>query len=285
MKRSISILLVISMISAFFTFSVSASVEVIPADTVAVDLKLSGDKGAPADIKIGDKTYTVIIGSTGFNTLSAALEAVPAGGTVLLAAGTYSEGVTIKKDVTILGPKAGIDPNVRGAEKTDDWTRNPLRGEGEAVLTTSWHVGINAPNNAVYDCHNVTIDGIAITGAGMLRSNYGKEGYINLTYKNFLVYGYTTANNGPFYCYPFYPDKATNDYSRTLVCENIRFEGQSTAPGFNLTVDNLDASGIYFDAASTAKMFMFLSMSADVMNGGAQRKVHHQCTRYSPSFA
>ena len=213
MKRSISIMLIIAMISALFTFAVpaSAAAEVIPADTVAVDLNLSGDNGAPADIKIGDKTYTVIIGATGFKTLSAALEAVPAGGTVLLAAGTYSEGVTIQKDVTIRGPKAGINPNVKGAEATDDWTRNPLRGEGEAILTTSWHVGINAPNKAVYDCHNVTIDGIAMTGAAMLRSNYGVDGYINLTYKNILLYGYTTSNNGPFYCYPYYPDKATND--------------------------------------------------------------------------
>ena len=254
MKRIFSFLLVIAMISALFTFATPISAEPIPADTVAVDLNLSGENGNLVDVVIGDKTYTVVVGTTGFKTLSAALEAVPAGGTILLAAGTYSEGVTIKKDVTILGPKAGINPNVKGANATDDWTRNSARGTGEAVLTTSWHVGINAPGNAVYDCHKVTIDGIAMTGAAMLRSNYGVEGYIDLVYKNILVYGYTTSGNGPFYCYPYYPDKATNNYSRTLVCENIRFEGQTTAPGFNLCIDNLDASGIYFDAASTAKM-------------------------------
>ena len=268
MKRSISILLVLAMMSALFTFAIPASAEILAPDAVVVSAALAGADGSLEEVAVGDKSYVVTVGTTGFKTLSAALDAVPAGGTILLAAGTYSEGVTIKKDVTILGPKAGINPNVKGAEKTDDWTRNPQRGEGEAVLTTSWHVGINSPNNAVYDCHNVTIDGISMTGAAMLRSNYGKEGNINLTYKNILVYGYTTANNGPFYCYPYYPDKATNDYSRNLIAENIRFEGQTTAPGFNLTVDNLDASGIYFDAASTAKMFTFLTMSADAMNGG-----------------
>lgn len=268
MKRIISFMLVIAMISAFFTFTPTASAAILAYDAVVVSAELTGDPGSIAEVAVGATTYTVTVGTNGFTTLSAALEAVPAGGTVYLAAGTYSEGVTIKKDVTILGPKAGINPNVKGANATDDWTRNPERGTGEAVLTTSWHVGINAPNNAVYDCHNVTIDGIAMTGAAMLRSNYGKEGYINLTYKNILVYGYTTSGNGPFYCYPYYPDKATNDYSRTLICENIRFEGQTTAPGFNLCIDNLDASGIYFDAASTAKMFTFLTMSADAMNGG-----------------
>ncbi|MBQ1196727.1 MAG: hypothetical protein IIX44_10830 [Clostridia bacterium] len=268
MKRIISALLLLSMLTASFGFAIPAAAEVVPADTVVVDLALSAAAGTATDIKVGDKTYSVVVGTTGFSTLGAALEAVPAGGTVILAAGTYAEGVTIKKDVTILGPKAGINPNVKGNEKTDDWTRNPERGQGEAVLTTSWHVGINAPNKAVYDCHNVTIDGIAISGAGMLRSNYGVAGNITLTYKNMLVYGYTTSGNGPFYCYSYYPDKAVNDYSRNLICENIRFEGMTTAPGFNLDVDAMDASGIYFDAASTKQMFGFIAMSSVVQAGG-----------------
>ena len=268
MKRIISMILILAMVCAIFPFALPASADLLPGDTVVVDASLSGADGTMTDVTIGDNVWSVIIGTTGFTTVSAALEAVPAGGTIILAAGTYSEGVTIKKDVTILGPKAGINPNVKGAEPTDDWTRNPLRGEGEAVLTTSWHIGVNANTKEVYDCHNVTIDGIAITGAGMLRSNYGEAGNITLTYKNMLVYGYTTKNNGPLYCYSYWPNQSANNYSRNLICENIRFEGQTTAPGFNLTVDNMDASGIYFDAASTAKMFQFLSVSSDAMNGG-----------------
>ncbi len=268
MKRLISVFLLLSMLSAGFGFAIPAAAEALPADTVVVDASLTGADGTAADVKVGDVAYSVIIGKTGFAKVSAALDAVPAGGTVILAPGTYSESVTITKDVTFLGPKAGIDPNVKGAEKTDDWTRNPLRGEGEAVHTTSWHVGINANNKAVYDCHNVTFDGMAVSGAGMFRSNYGEAGNITLTYKNMLVYGYTTANNGPFYCYSYYPDKAKNDYSRNLIAENIRFEGLTTAPGFNLTVDNLDASGIYFDAASTKQMFTLLTMSTAAQAGG-----------------
>ncbi len=269
MKRLISAILTTSLLLALFPFALNVSADNLPDDTVVVDLSLTAADGTATDIVIGDKVYSVIVGTTGFSKLSAALDAVPAGGTVILAPGTYTEGVQIKKDVTILGPKAGIDPNVKGAEKTDDWTRNPQRGEGEAVLTTSWHVGMHAPSNVVFDCHNVTIDGIAISGAGMLRSNYGRAGNITLTYKNMLVYGYTTANNGPFYCYSYYPDKAVNDYSRNLICENIRFEGMTTAPGFNLTVDNMDASGIYFDAASTKQMFGFIAMST-VAQAGAE---------------
>ncbi len=267
MKRFISLIITLAMLGAMFTFAVPASAEALPANTVIADQRLSGADGTSVDITIGDKTYSAVIGTTAFKTVAAALDALPAGGTLLLAPGEYSESVTVKKDVTILGPKAGIDPNVRGANKTDDWTRNPKRGEGEAVLTTSWHIGMNAPANEVYDCHNVTIDGIAITGAGMLRSNYGVAGNITLNYKNFLVYSYTTKNNGPIYCYSYYPDRKVNDYSRILNAENFRFEGQSTAPGFNLDVDGLDASGIYFDSASTNKFFTFITMSSAAQSG------------------
>ena len=268
MKRFISAILTASFLLALFPLALNVSADNLPADTVVVDLSLTAADGTATDIVIGGKVYSVIVGTTGFSKVSAALEAVPAGGTIILAPGTYSEGVTIKKDVTFLGPKADIDPNVKGANKTDDWTRNPQRGEGEAVLTTSWHVGINANNKAVYDCHNVTFDGMAVSGAGMFRSNYGAAGNITITYKNLLVYGYTTSGNGPFYCYSYYPDKATNDYSRNLICENIRFEGMTTAPGFNLDVDAMDMSGIYFDAASTKQAFGFIAMSNVVQAGG-----------------
>ena len=204
MKRLISAILTTSLLLALFPFALNVSADNLPGNTVVVDASLTAANGTAVDVVIGDQVYSVIIGTTGFAKVSAALDAVPAGGTIILAAGTYSESVTITKDVTFLGPKAGINPNVKGAEKTDDWTRNPLRGEGEAVLTTSWHVGINATNKAVYDCHNVTFDGMAVSGAGMFRSNYGAAGNITLTYKNMLVYGYTTSGNGPFYCYSYY---------------------------------------------------------------------------------
>ena len=260
-KRITALFIVAVMLLAMIPVSVSAA-DLVPDNTVVVSASLTGESGSAAEVKIGDKTYSVIIGTTGFAKVQAALDAVPAGGTVLLAAGTYSEGVTIKKDVNILGPKAGIDPNVKGTKPTDDWTRNPARGEGEAVLTTSWHMGINANTKEVYDCHNITVDGIAVGAGGMFRSNFGKEGYITINYKNILVSNYNQGSgNGPFYCTSYYPDKATNLYKRYINCENIRFENQVGTPGFNLGVESFTAKGIYFDAKSTGKMFALIAVS------------------------
>ncbi len=259
MKKALSLILVCLMLAPMFCFETGAVAAALEANTVAVDLALTGADGSDAEITVGDKTYAVKVGETGFNTLQAAFDAVPAGGTVLLAAGEYTENnVQISKDVTVLGPKAGIDPNVKGATPTDDWTRNPLRGSGEAVIKANWHMGVRS-NSTVYDCHAITLDGVAISGTGMLRSNVGAAGYITLTYKNILVIDSagTSASNGPFYCYSYYPNRTTNDYVRDVIAENIRFENHNTCPAFNLDVDTFTATGLYFDAACKGKLFQY----------------------------
>lgn len=229
---------------------------------VFVDLGIEGADGLKLGYHFLGKDYDVTIGQNLFKTVSKAVEALQPGGTLILGPGEYTEGVTFKYDVTILGPKAGIDPNVKGETKEAAWTGNPLRGTDEAVLKTSWHMGINA-NSGVFDAHEITVDGLAVSGAGMFRSNYGAAGNITLNYKNMLIYGYTTANNGPFYCYSYYPDRSTNLYVRNVNAENIRFEGQTTAPGFNLTIENFSAKGICFDGASTKGLFEYVTVPND----------------------
>ncbi len=221
--------------------------------TVVVSSKLTDADGTTKELTIGGKTYNVTIGKDGFAKAQDAFDAVAVGGTVVLDEGIYSEGVEIRKDVNVKGPKAGIDPSVRGQKATDDWTRSAERGTGEAILKTSWHVGVVA-NKAVFDCHNVTFDGLMVSGGGMFRSNYGEEGYITINYKNILVAEYNAGNNGPFYCVSYYPDKTKNLYKRNISMENIRFEGMK-APGCNPDADTFNAKGIYFDNESTAKFF------------------------------
>ncbi len=245
---------------------IGVSAEALPADTVVVNQSLGGAAGASENVKVGDVTYATVVGTTSFKTVNEALAAVKAGGTVILAAGTYTETVVVEKDVTIKGPKAGINPNVftlpTDGSFEADMTQNPLRGEGEAVIASNWHMGMDATKNKVFECHNITVDGVAVTKGGMFRSNYGEEGYITLNYKNILVYDYTqNSGNGPFYCYSYYPNRSTNLYKRTVVAENIRFVNQVGTPGFNLCVDNFTAKGIYFDEKSTGKMFANLTFS------------------------
>lgn len=221
--------------------------------TVVVSSKLTDAEGTTKELTIGGKTYNVTIGKDGFAKPQDAFDAVAVNGTVVLDEGVYSEAVEIRKDVNVKGPKAGIDPNVRGQKATDDWTRSTERGTGEAILKTSWHVGVVA-NKAVFDCNNVTFDGLMVSAGGMFRSNYGEEGHIKIEYKNILVAEYGTGANGPFYFVSYYPNKTTNLYRRDITMENIRFEGIKT-PGCNPCADTFNAKGIYFDSESTGKFF------------------------------
>ena len=59
MKRSISILLCLAMLSTFFTFAIPASAEILSSDTVVVSASLAGENGALEEVAIGDKSYTV----------------------------------------------------------------------------------------------------------------------------------------------------------------------------------------------------------------------------------
>ena len=231
----------------------------MPENTVYVipGGQLTGDETA---FTIWGRDYKGKNGTQIFTSVRAGLDALKPGGELWLAPGIYSENVVIDRDVTVLGPKANIGPNLRGMAP-GDVTRNPERGEDEAVITANWHMGVNATSNEVYDCHEITVNGVAVSKGGMFRSNYGRDGEIKLFYSCILVYGYTTANNGPFYCYSYYPDRSTNRYKRTLWFEHIRFEDLTTAPGFTLNADSVGMKDVCFDAGCTARAFSYLTVS------------------------
>lgn len=264
LKKSFSLLVAVIMITTAMAVLIPAGVSAdeaakqLPANAVYVDQTLTG---GTVEFVFGGEKYKADYGVNAFAKVSEAAAAVAADGEIWLAPGTYSEGVTFTKNVTILGPKAGIDPNVRGATVDDDWTLNPERGEGEAVLTTSWHMGVNAGSNQVYEADRITVDGLAVSGAGMFRSNYGKAGKITLTIKNIYVYGYTTKNNGPFYSMSYYPTDFANDYRRYLTLENVRVEGLTDATLVHTTCDTYTFKGIYFDDKCNSKLLQTLTFA------------------------
>ena len=88
----------------------------------------------------------LLVGNGGYDTIQAAVDAANDGDTILVAAGTYTESVTIDVDVTLLGANHGVSGNdARGAESVIAGTIT-LADDG------------------------VTIDGFTIDGGGTLGS-------------------------------------------------------------------------------------------------------------------
>ncbi len=125
-------------------------------------------------IDSGSGSNVLLVGSGGFTTIQAAVDAASDGDAILVASGTYAELVTVDKDVTISGMNSGIpagDP------------RNP-----ETIVDGGFHM----------TAAGATLDGLTILGGGMLAGNpagiYVDADDVTLT--NLIVQGDGSAGTG-----------------------------------------------------------------------------------------
>ena len=224
----------------------------LPANTVVVDDDCDKD-GDVIVFTFGGVKYMATVGKDAFYSPMDAQNAVTAGGTIFFLPGYYMENFQVQKDLTLLGPKAGISPNVRGANKTDDWTLNPERSkeEDEAILMAN--LGLGVWNATVYtDCHHIVMDGFKFSQNFLLRQNTGNEGEVEIEMRNILISGSTITNNILFF-FPYYPNDASNPdlYKRHLKMEEIRVEGVTANYLFRMGFETLEISGLYMDDKCT----------------------------------
>jgi serralysin len=171
------------------------------------------DGGGPGGSRI------LLVGSGGFTTIQAAVNAASNGDTILVAAGTYNETVTVNKDVTIVGPNGGTPgAGARGAEAIIDGGVHMAAAGATLDGLTILGGGTLAGNPAgIYiDVDDVTLTNLVVTGdgshdpglstpynggvTGLVISNsliqdWGQGTYFNPS-TQFTATGNTFANNG-----------------------------------------------------------------------------------------
>ena len=232
-----------------------ATAVALPANTVVMgEIFYDYKDGQEATFTFGGVAYKATVGKDAFAMFMDAAEVVPADGTVFLLPGTYLDDFKFEKNITLLGPKAGIDPNVKGLNTYDDWTLNPLRGEGDAILNANF--GPGSMNSEVFpDCNKVVIDGVQISGNFLVRQNCGNAGYCRVEFKNILMRDITNTNQ-MFFFYPYYPKNMTSsEYRRDVLIENMRVEGVTTKTLFRLCAESIVVTGLYVDKNTTVGLF------------------------------
>jgi hypothetical protein len=131
------------------------------------------------------------------------------GHTLVVAPGVYAENVLVNKELTILGPKAGVDGN------------HASRGSGEAILypPTVWY-GDGTYNGGYLmrvTAGNVTIDGLTLNG-----DNPDLEGSYSTNHGAFDIdFGILCYWNG-WYEYPGNPNEYVYNKDDDMAGDNLK---------------------------------------------------------------
>ncbi len=130
---------------------------------------------------------------------------------VLLCADTYAERIEIKGDMTLLGPNAGIDPNVKSSDPKVAWTLNTADRGAEAVIKSDIVIRLAAGNA------NLTVDGLRFEQGGAIVDTQRNSGASELVIKNTVFDG--AGNEGLSKRYALYLRSA--GHARVLTLKNL----------------------------------------------------------------
>lgn len=216
------------------------------ASTVMVDAAAGSlATGAAKKYTVEGTEYSFVKGYNLYANVNDAHRAVAEGGTILLAAGTYSEAVTFTKDITVKGAQAGVDPNA----KTQDekvWTAVRSDLTKESVITGLWTVADG--------CDSFTLDGVAFNKTGRLFNGKSQAGStIDFVIKNILIDAVSTDQ-----ALRFGDTSTSNDLavSGSLLMENVRAVNLTKNNLFVIALGDVTIQNSYFDDGSRVAKFL-----------------------------
>lgn len=159
--------------------------------------------------------------------------------TILLNAGVYTETIEIKGAVTLLGAAAGMDPNVKSANKKAVWALSADRSFTDDTKETI--IKGNVIIRLATGEESVVLDGFAFADGGALVDNERDLYASETTIKNTIFKNAGNATTGYYALYLRSPG-----HERTLNLENLYITAQSYDSVANPNSDGYGFISPYF---------------------------------------
>lgn len=236
MKHVISfvalLLMMVSMLSVFPAAAADEEYSILFNRALIVDPSWNGkSEGDPITVSFQGKDVAMNFDSDWhFASYAEAWEQAKkvADPVILLNAGIYTETITIDSKVTLLGSNAGVDPNVKSADKNVAWTLNADRSFDDASKETI--IKGNIKIASFVGAETVVLDGFAFVDGGAILDHERDSDASEFFVKNSI---FKNAGNASSYYYGLY--LRSDGHKRSLNLQNLYITGQNYTPAVENT--------------------------------------------------
>lgn len=208
----------------------------------------------------------------------------------ILTEGIYTTGMAARKSATILGPKAGMDPNVRDADPTKEWQLSAKRYLPGATETDTQGEAVIRPNSPlkVFFIENdgnvdvdFVLDGLVFqgSGAGVGDETYRNGGSMHRVFVQNCILddAHATEGRGSHVAFGF-DMRNSQEHEKHLYVSNTYVTNMKNAPlyGGHATVVSLDG-------VSYQRCYQNPTATIDAIQWQGQRTSVTNCHFWNPT--
>ena len=261
-KRILSFVLTFVMLVSMMTVFTFAANNYVPDDeyydrimldsvVVNPEWKTAPEKGEKVSYQFRGETVTETYDENiHFGTIQAAFDAsVKAGNknpVIILVPGTYLDAAVITDNVTILGPNAGIDPNVKPENELLPWTENEARGP-EAVVK-----GVIAVKRTIKTDLEVKFDGVTLFKGFSYMETGNREKNSIVYCENTIINGAGNASYGNYSATDVFSFSNSSNTVNTVNIKNCLVKNMSASNVCGVGVSNFNAESVMFTQSQGA---------------------------------
>ena len=180
-----------------------------------------------------------------------------------LAAGTISGDVELDRSITVKGAQAGVNPVVKGEQKTDLWTNARADLSKESVITGTWTIKDG--------CTEFNLDGVTLKGNAVIKdSRVTNNVAATFNLSNIVA---TDLNNNQALSFGEAVAEQVGAIKGDLFVTNFYAHTMKKAALFNTALDAVTFTNCYFDGSAAVDTYRVPGVTDGSTDNTASYKV------------